>query len=147
MGAFSLPLLLALFAAGGGDFSDRALDAIEFGFQTVNGVVRQHGHSLFTEQKPDDAIDELNARSRSTELDNQFLRGVLVRVDSQFIHAEVVKPALSLLNAQGFDGPAEEFIKAFDHHRHGRDKEAVAEALKSLRKYDEGNLCCEELES
>jgi Domain of unknown function (DUF7014) len=28
--------------------------------------------------------------------------------------------------------PAEEFVKAFEHHRHGRDKEAVSEALKAF---------------
>jgi hypothetical protein len=44
----------------------------------------------------------------------------------------MVKPALALLNSAGFDGPADEFIRAFDHYRHGRNKEAVAEALKSF---------------
>jgi len=53
-------------------------------------------------------------------------------MDSQFAHAEVVKPALSLLNAAGFDGPADEFLRAFEHYRHGRRKEAVAEALKAF---------------
>lgn len=62
----------------------------------------------------------------------QYVDGYLIRLDSQFAHAEIVKPALSLLNAARFDGPADEFIKAFDHHRHGRNKEAIAEALKSF---------------
>jgi hypothetical protein len=53
-------------------------------------------------------------------------------LDSQFAHAEIVKPALSLLNAVRFDGPADEFIRAFDHYRHGRNKEAVAEAHKAF---------------
>ena len=46
--------------------------------------------------------------------------------------AEVVKPALGLLNSGGFDGPADEFIRAFEHYRHGSDKEAVVEALKAF---------------
>jgi hypothetical protein len=43
-----------------------------------------------------------------------------------------VKPALSLLHDAGFDGPADEFMKGFEHYRHGRNKEAVAEALKAF---------------
>ena len=58
--------------------------------------------------------------------------GELVRVDSQFIHAEAVKPALALLHECGFDGPVEEFMRGFEHYRHGRNKEAVADALKSF---------------
>src|ERR1039457_3876735 len=56
----------------------------------------------------------------------------VIRIDSQFIHAAAVKPALSLLNHAGFEGPADEFMRAFDHYRHQRYKEAVAEALKSF---------------
>src|ERR1700730_14571068 len=39
---------------------------------------------------------------------------------------------MSLLNQPGFDGPADEFMRAFGHYRHGRNKEAIAEALKSF---------------
>jgi hypothetical protein len=53
-------------------------------------------------------------------------------MDSQFLHAEVVKPALTLLNTKGFEGPAQEFMDAFDHFRHGRNKEASDAALKSF---------------
>jgi hypothetical protein len=51
-------------------------------------------------------------------------------MDSQFLHAEVVKPALTLLNAKGFEGPAQEFVDAFDHFRHGQNKDAMDDALK-----------------
>jgi hypothetical protein len=53
-------------------------------------------------------------------------------LDAQFIHAEVVKPALALLCTTGFEGPADEFLKAFEHHRHGLDKEATTEVLKAF---------------
>lgn len=43
-----------------------------------------------------------------------------------------MKPALSLLHAPGFEGPAEEFVRAFDHHRQSHSKDAVAEALKAF---------------
>ena len=113
--------------------TDQALDAIEFAFQDINRVVRkQYRGVIDTELEPDEAIEELNQRFKEHGIGYQFIEGLLVRVDSQFIHAEVVKPALSLLNTEGFDGPVDEFIKAFEHHRHGRNKEAIVEALKAF---------------
>jgi len=55
-----------------------------------------------------------------------------VRVDSQFLHSETVKPALGLLNESGFTGPSDEFMRALDHHRKGDNKAAIAEALKAF---------------
>jgi hypothetical protein len=81
-------------------------------------------------QHPDDAIKELNHRFKEHGIGYQFGNGILFRVDSQLLHAEAVKPALTLLNAKGFEGPAQEFMEAFDHFRHGRNKEASDAALK-----------------
>jgi hypothetical protein len=36
------------------------------------------------------------------------------------------------LSESGFKGPADEFMRAFDHHRKGNNKEAIAEALKAF---------------
>jgi hypothetical protein len=113
-----------------------ALDIVELSFRVIDvGVRKLDGYETADagiEQDPDDAIDELNDRFKEHSIGYQYLGGELMRVDSQFVHAEIVKPALSLLNASGFDGPADEFIRAFDHYRHGRNKEAVAEALKAF---------------
>jgi hypothetical protein len=114
-----------------------ALDIIQLSFQVIDRAVRRFPNHLQTQaanitEDPDDAIDELNYRFKEHSIGYQYLGGELMRVDSQFVHAEIVKPALSLLNASGFDGPADEFIRAFDHYRHGRNKEAVAEALKAF---------------
>jgi hypothetical protein len=55
-----------------------------------------------------------------------------VRVDSQFLHSTVTKPALRLLNEPHYEGPQDEFISAHDHFRHGRYKEAITDAAKSF---------------
>ena len=113
-----------------------ALDIIELSFRLIDRVVRTidfYGRATAQiKQEPDDAIEELNDRFREHAIGYQYLDGILVRLDSQFAHAQIVKPALSLLNAIGFDGPSDEFIRAFDHYRHGRNKEAVSEALKAF---------------
>ena len=62
----------------------------------------------------------------------QFESGEVIRVDSQFVHAEVVRPALALLSASAFAGAEKEFLNAHEHYRHGRYEEAIAEALKAF---------------
>lgn len=116
--------------------TDGALDIIELSFRVIDRRARKFQSWQIDRagvtQTPDNAIEELNHRFREHGIGFQYVEGELVRVDSQFIHAEAVKPALSLLNQAGFDGPAEEFMRAFEHYRHGRLKESVAEALKSF---------------
>jgi hypothetical protein len=113
-----------------------ALDIIELSFRAIDMAVREMSPydraTAQMEETPDQAIEELNGRFREHGIGYQYVEGILVRLDSQFAHAELVKPALGLLNAAGFDGPADEFIRAFAHYRHGRHKEAIAEALKAF---------------
>jgi AbiJ N-terminal domain 4 len=114
---------------------DDALDIIQLSFQVIDSEIRHQRHQTKAANitdSPDEAIEELNQRFKEHGIGYQYLEGHLVRVDSQFAHAEIVKPALSLLNATGFQGSSDEFMKAFEHYRHGRNKEAVAEALKAF---------------
>ena len=115
---------------------DGALDIIELSFRVIDDLVRKLPAYLCVRaaisQTPDDAIEELNHRFQEHQIGYQYSSGILLRLDSQFAHAEIVKPALSLLSGTGFDGPADEFINAFEHYRHGRYKETVAETLKAF---------------
>jgi len=113
--------------------TDGALDIIQLSFQVLNRVARDdYGSRQYRKETADGAIEELNFRFKEHGIGYQFVGNQLIRVDSQYIHAETVKPALELLSEAGFEGACEEFIKAHDHYRHGRAKEAVAEALKAF---------------
>ncbi len=83
-------------------------------------------------QEPDDAIGELNYRFKEHSIGYQYVNGKIITVDSQYIHTEAVRPAISLLQQAGFDGASEEFLNAHKHYREGRNKEAIAEALKAF---------------
>src|SRR3972149_1033888 len=113
-----------------------ALDIIELTFRLIDNVVRQAGpyerQQSQVSQGSDDAIEEVNYRFRERGIGYQFVGGEIIRVDSQYIHAEAVAPALSLLNEEGFRGPSDEFLRAHEHYRKGRHKEAVTEALKAF---------------
>ncbi len=113
--------------------TENALDIIQLSFQTLNLLLRDdYETKRYRTQDVDDAIEELNLRFREHGVGYQFEGNRLIRIDSQFIHAEAVKPALGLLAEAGFEGAREEFTKAHEHYRHDRYKEAVAEALKAF---------------
>ena len=117
--------------------TDHVLDIIELSFGVViDRFVRKKNESYRQgagiEQDADDAIAELNERFNQHGIGFRYDSGRIVQVDSEYIHSEVVKPALTLLHAEGFDGALDEFLKAHQHYRRGRTKEAIVEALKAF---------------
>lgn len=114
---------------------ERCLDIIELSFRVIDRAVREEKHrwrDMGIKQNPDSAIEELNKRFQEHGLGYQYIEGIIVRVDSEFIHKEAVEPAVHLLFSEGFEGASEEFFKAHEHFRKGNDKEAVTEALKAF---------------
>lgn len=115
---------------------DEALDIIDILLHTLDKKARhldsEKKHTFSIHQAPDDAIDELNHRFREHSIGYKFEGGELIRIDSQYIHSEVVKPTISLLQEAGFEGAEEEFFKAHKHYRNGEDKEAIVNALKAF---------------
>lgn len=116
--------------------AEQALDIVDYSFRLINSATRGLSAYILKEngitQGADSAIDELNHRFKEHRIGYQFEGEELIRIDSQFIHLETVKPAITLLHEQSFKGAEEEFMKSHEHYRHGRNKEAVAEALKSF---------------
>jgi hypothetical protein len=115
---------------------ERVLDIIELSFHAINTIARESQYQFEADDlkcKPDDAINELNARFQEHGVGFQFESDKLIRVDSQFLHSDAVKPALILLgNEKRFEGANEEFLKAHEHYRNGRYKECLVDALKSF---------------
>ena len=99
---------------------ERALDVVELAFIQVKSM------------GGDRAIDELNYRFKEHAIGYRFGDGKIIRIDSEFIHAEIVKPALGLLTDGKFAGAREEFFNAHEHYRRGNDKEALNECLKAF---------------
>ncbi len=115
---------------------DKALDLIELSFKLINAPIRKMSQydmqSAAITQIPDDAITELNGRFDEHGLGYQFENNEIKRIDSKYLHKEVIKPTLSLLHDVKFQGALEEFEKAHEHLRHKRYKEAISEALKAF---------------
>lgn len=113
---------------------EKALDFVEVAFRVIDTFVREinYQYNSKTKIKPDEAIRELNDRFKEHGIGYQYESGRLVRIDSQFMHSEMVKPTLALLMEKIYRGANEEFLKAHEHYRHGHYKECLNEALKSF---------------
>ncbi|MFM5950076.1 MAG: STM4504/CBY_0614 family protein [Novosphingobium sp.] len=111
------------------------LDFVELIAIAINGVGDEQA---FWRQRwnvsieAEDSISELNYRLRQAGVGFQLEESRLIRIDSQFIHSEVVKPALELLSGQGFDGPRQEFLSAHSHYRAGEHRQAIAMAANAM---------------
>lgn len=113
---------------------EKKLDAVELSFRFIDKSTRNYDYLRIQEASDvvDSRIRELNARFKEHGLGYQYLEGEIIRVDSEFIHVEAVKPALRLLNEAHYKGAQQEFLSAYEHYRHGRNKESMNDCLKSF---------------
>ena len=111
---------------------DAALDLIETSFLYIDRIARDFSdfdrESRGIKMTTAAAIDELNERFRRAGVGYQFENGQIIRMDSELIHSEVVRPALRYLHQKGFEGPREEFLRAHAHYRNGETKDAITDA-------------------
>ncbi len=111
----------------------KALDIIELFYRYFYLVLKEKYKDHVTYSKMiDDAIIELNERFKENAIGYSFESAEAIKVDSKFIHSEVVKPTLKILNNSLYKGANEEFLKAHEHYRHKRYKECLNECLKSF---------------
>lgn len=111
----------------------KALDIIELFYRYFYLVLKEkYKHHDTYSKMIDDAIIELNERFKENAIGYSFESGEAIKVDSKFIHSEVVKPTLKILNNSLYQGANEEFLKAHEHYRHKRYKECLNECLKSF---------------
>lgn len=104
---------------------DRTLDPIEESFKSISSDYP--GSSTGTR-----VVQELNQRFREHGVGYQFEGGKIIRSDSEYIHTEVVRPALALLQGQQYTGAQDEFLQAHEDYRMGRSKDALNKCLNAI---------------
>jgi hypothetical protein len=112
--------------------TERVLDAIELSFKVIEGYCSKRGYlnRSNAETVASDAVEELNIRFKEHGLGYQFNSSEIIRVDSEVIHSEAVIPALTVLRGPEYANAQEEFLRAFEHFRHGNKQEALVECCK-----------------
>jgi hypothetical protein len=104
---------------------EKTLDVIEIFFQYLKEIMQQYGDF-------DNIINELNQRFKENGVGYQFEYSEIIRVDSEIIHSEAVKPVLALLREKDYQGANQEFLNAHEHYRHGRYEECLVDLLKAF---------------
>ena len=116
--------------------NDEVIDLIELTFKYFDRIINKdyEQYTYYTAVKisPDDAIIELNERFKENGIGYSFDGSEIIRVDSTYIHSEITKPVLALLWNNKFIGANEEYLKAHEHYRLGRNKECLTECLKAF---------------
>lgn len=105
-------------------------------------IIELFGQAIFTirgyETRVSETINEINYRFKEHGIGYQFEpeANEIIRVDSQFVHSEVVKPVLQLLaNNELYQGTNDEFLSAHEHYRHQNYKESLNDCLKSFESF------------
>lgn len=108
---------------------DSLLDVIETSFLYLDANMRD-GPNISNDV--DKAIEELNYRFKEHGIGYHFSSPEIIRIDSEWIHVEIVQPALRLLEQQHYTGAREEFLNAHEYYRKGNPKEALTNCLKAF---------------
>lgn len=114
-----------------GESVEIVLDLIELSMREIKDLSERFSEE-YLGQTEEEAIKELNNRFRENGVGYEFINGVLIKKDSQFLHEKTIKPALHLLQEENFKGALQEFLQAHDHFRKGNYSESVIYAGKSF---------------
>ena len=94
---------------------EQCLDIIELVFQSIKQSYKPNKQKY---------IDELNIRFKENNLGYRFENNKIIRVDSELLHCEVVKPALQFLSHSDYKNANEEFLSAYESYKKGDYQEA-----------------------
>jgi hypothetical protein len=114
--------------------TDKALDVIELTFRAIDSYTRNYEYLYRADANEiaNAAIAELNARFKEHGIGYFYSDRTLGRIDSEFVHAEIVKPALLVLRQAAFASAQAEFLAAHQYYRSGMNSEALIEAYKAF---------------
>jgi len=124
---------------------DMALDFLEAAFQTIGHCGGQRTveaiNTIFRDSaigyeltpfvmKVSDRPGKLFGINAGKELDITYPQ--VITKESEFLHTDAMQPTIELLNEPGYEGANEEFLKAHEHYRHGRNSECLVDCLKAF---------------
>ncbi|PRH86554.1 hypothetical protein C5L14_14560 [Labrys okinawensis] len=110
------------------------LDAIEISLRALENIAKPNWYAYqnYIKTRPEDVIEELNARLIEAGLGYQYVSGQIVRLDSLHTHKEIVLPAFALLSEKRFVAADKEFHTAHQAYRNGDFETCLVECGKAL---------------
>lgn len=106
---------------------DRILDSAELVFSSF----RRHC-SDFYQVEAQAIITEFNDRFLDAGVGYQFANNIIIKLDNEFLHKEVIIPTLNLLQEKRFETASDEFHEAHTAYRHKDYQKCLGECLKAF---------------
>ncbi|GEO03500.1 hypothetical protein AAE02nite_11640 [Adhaeribacter aerolatus] len=111
------------------------LDIIEFycvEFTEADECTKaQFGH-LSTSTLVEDAISKINRRFKENGLGYEVVNNEVIKIDSQILHSEVVRPVLHFIHNEVFKTVDNEYRLAYEHYRHGNFPDCLSNCGKAF---------------
>ena len=91
----------------------RVLDVIEVSLSVLlNSGRRTAFYDSRSLAIANSAISNVNHRFREHGIGYEYVEGRMIRMDNEYTHTEIVKPALGILHRKEFEGAREEFLRS-----------------------------------
>ena len=110
---------------------DELLSAIEIGCVGLAVLSGQSAHRGAT-TSGEAALEEINARFRPHGVGYRAENKHLIRVDAEYSHSEIIKPALKILSSERLSAVNDEFMIAHKHYRNGSYSDSVTAANRAF---------------
>lgn len=115
---------------------DECLDTIEIVFRDIYKMAefcqKKGYHISQLPKEAEYAIKNLNTRFIENGVGYSFEQGRIIRLDNKLLHQETIIPVFDFLNSITFKNANDEFLNAHEHFRFKRNKECLADCLKTL---------------
>jgi hypothetical protein len=113
---------------------DHWLDGVELSLQNIETVMVNSDFRVLYRPSatPNDVIAQFNARLLEAAIGYQYISGEIIRIDSQYLHSEVVLPVLQLLSDPRFESANSEYRSAHEAYRHGDLEHCLVDCGKAL---------------
>ncbi|KAA9325049.1 STM4504/CBY_0614 family protein [Adhaeribacter soli] len=111
------------------------LDVIEICCREIYWAANWHFETNFYSTVPakaQEGIDKINSRFSQNGLGYEFINEEIIKIDSQILHAEIVKPVLHFIHNADFKAVDEEYRLAFEHFRHGNFPDCLTNCGKAF---------------
>jgi len=80
----------------------------------------------------EEAVAETNERFRRAGFGYRYYDGKIFKIDNEYAHSEITKPALEFLSDPRFKGANEEFRAAHDHFKASEFRDCAVDALNAV---------------
>jgi hypothetical protein len=108
------------------------LDMLEISCRVLMRVRDENYHNREALMSVKSTFKEINSRFKQHSVGYQIHDGTIIRIDSEYAHQEIIKPALLIFREALYQKASEDFLTAHNHYRADKYKDAVTAANRTF---------------